>query len=263
MMEHLSMDGAHSPADIDAKPGDGDENVVALSAHVRGRRGSRTSESTEQAPSVRQQLILDFIIATVNDRGYPPSMREIGAAVGLKSPSSVQHQVRALQALGLLDQEASVSRGLKVTTDAHHIPDTTAGPSVVLSDEFSAHSTLVPLVGRIAAGGPITAEEYVEDVFALPKQLVGEGQMFMLKVVGDSMIDAAICDGDWVVVRQQQVCEQGDIVAALLDDEATVKVFKRDTQGHVWLMPRNRDYTPIAGDNAQIMGKVVTVLRRV
>ena len=224
------------------------------------RRSRRAAGEEPAGPTPRQQQILDFIVSTVNERGYPPSMREIGAAVGLKSPASVQHQLRALQTLGLLDQEASVSRGLRITTDAQQLAD---GPSVVVNEEITSASTLVPLVGRIAAGGPITAEEHVEDVFTLPKQLVGDGTLFMLKVVGDSMIDAAICDGDWVVVRQQQTCDVGDIVAALLDDEATVKVFKRDSDGHVWLMPRNRDYTPIAGDHAQIMGKVVSVLRRV
>jgi repressor LexA len=120
----------------------------------------------------------------------------------------------------------------------------------------------VPLVGQIAAGGPILAEQHVEAVFPLPRDLVGSGDLFMLKVVGDSMVDAAICDGDWVVVRQQSTAENGDIVAALLDDEATVKTFKR-RDGHVWLMPHNPAYAPILGDHATIMGRVVTVLRRV
>ena len=119
----------------------------------------------------------------------------------------------------------------------------------------------MPVVGRIAAGGPILAEQQVEEVFPLPRDLVGDGELFLLKVVGDSMIDAAICDGDWVVVRQQNTAENGDIVAALLDDEATVKTFKR-RDGHVWLMPHNPAYAPILGDDATIMGKVVTVLRR-
>ena len=119
----------------------------------------------------------------------------------------------------------------------------------------------VPVLGRIAAGGPILAEERIEDVFALPRQLVGEGTMFTLEVRGDSMIDAAICDGDWVVVRQQPNADNGDIVAALLDNEATVKTFKR-TPGQVWLMPHNPAYDPIDGNHATILGKVVAVLRR-
>lgn len=117
-------------------------------------------------------------------------------------------------------------------------------------------------MGRIAAGGPILAEEHVEDVFALPRQLVGDGEMFMLEVRGDSMVDAAICDGDWVVVRQQNNADNGDIVAALLDDEATVKTYRRDNTG-VWLLPHNPAYTPINGKHATVMGKVVAVLRRV
>jgi len=118
----------------------------------------------------------------------------------------------------------------------------------------------VPVVGRIAAGGPILAEEAVEDVFPLPRQLVGDGELFLLKVAGDSMVDAAICDGDWVVVRRQPVAENGEIVAAMIDGEATVKTFKR-TGGHVWLLPHNAAYAPIPGDEAQILGRVVTVLR--
>jgi repressor LexA len=120
----------------------------------------------------------------------------------------------------------------------------------------------VPLVGRIAAGGPILAEERIEEIFPLPRQLVGEGTLFLLNVVGDSMINAAIADGDWVVVRQQPVAENGDIVAAMIDGEATVKTFKRATD-HVWLMPHNPAYTPILGDEAEILGKVVAVLRKV
>jgi repressor LexA len=120
----------------------------------------------------------------------------------------------------------------------------------------------VPLLGRIAAGAPITAEEHLEDTFILPEQLVGSGTLFMLEVQGDSMIDAAICDGDFVVVRQQSTAENGEIVAAMLGDEATVKVLKR-TPGQVWLLPQNRLYSPIDGNEATILGKVVTVLRRV
>jgi repressor LexA len=126
----------------------------------------------------------------------------------------------------------------------------------------SQEAAYVPLIGRIAAGGPILAEQYVEDVFPLPRQLVGEGTLFLLKVVGDSMINAAIADGDWVVVRQQEDAVNGDIVAAMLDNEATVKTFKR-SDGHAWLIPHNPAYTPILGDEASILGRVVAVLRRV
>ncbi len=116
--------------------------------------------------------------------------------------------------------------------------------------------------GRIAAGGPILAEQMIEDVFPLPKSLVGDGTLFMLKVVGDSMIDAAISDGDWVVVRQQQDAENGDIVAAMIDGEATVKTFQR-SDGHAWLLPHNPAYAPIHGDDATILGRVVSVLRKI
>ncbi|NBO46159.1 MAG: transcriptional repressor LexA [Actinobacteria bacterium] len=246
----------------------GDDAPGKVIALEQGRRSRKSSKSSvNPGPTARQQQILQFIVTCTQERGYPPSMREIADAVGLSSTSSVQHQIQALQARGLISQAGGVSRGITVTSpSAGDVAESEfAGDerSVAVSDDITAHSTLVPLVGRIAAGGPITATEHVEDVFALPKQLVGDGALFMLKVVGDSMVDAAICDGDWVVVRQQNTCEQGDIVAALLDDEATVKVFKRDRDGHVWLMPRNRDYTPIAGDSASIMGKVVTVLRKV
>jgi len=120
----------------------------------------------------------------------------------------------------------------------------------------------VPVVGRIAAGGPILAEQAISDVFPLPREIVGEGTLFLLTVSGDSMVDAAITDGDWVVVRQQSVAENGDIVAAMIDGEATVKTFKR-SDGHVWLIPHNPAYTPILGDEATILGRVVAVLRRV
>ena len=130
------------------------------------------------------------------------------------------------------------------------------------SGDARPEAAYVPVVGRIAAGGPILAEEVIEDVFPLPRQIVGEGSLFLLRVVGESMIDAAICDGDWVVVRQQPTADNGDIVAAMLDNEATVKTFKR-TDGKVWLMPHNPDYSPIDGDHATILGKVTAVLRRI
>ncbi|MFO7191380.1 MAG: transcriptional repressor LexA, partial [Thermocrispum agreste] len=119
----------------------------------------------------------------------------------------------------------------------------------------------VPLVGRIAAGGPVLAEQAVEEIYPLPKDLVGEGELFLLTVAGDSMIDAAIADGDLVVVRKQPTADNGEIVAAMIDGEATVKTFKRK-DGHVWLMPQNEAYDPIPGDEATILGKVVAVLRR-
>ncbi|MBU6348215.1 MAG: transcriptional repressor LexA, partial [Actinomycetales bacterium] len=199
--------------------------------------------------TARQRLILDFISSATTDRGYPPSMREIGEAVGLTSSGSVAYQLRILAEKGFINRDATRARAVEVVTP-------TAVPEHFAPGDATPTAAYVPLVGQIAAGGPILAEQAVEEVFPLPKSLVGEGQLFMLKVKGDSMIDAAICDGDFVVVRQQNTCDNGDIVAALLDDEATVKTFKK-RDGHVWLMPHNPAYEPILGDHAQIMGKVV------
>jgi repressor LexA len=208
----------------------------------------------------RQRMVLEVIRDSVQRRGYPPSMREIGEAVGLTSTSSVSHQLRALQRKGFLRRDPNRPRAVEV-----RVP----GATPVRTDEEAYEATsaqptpaYVPLVGRIAAGGPILAEEAVEDVFTLPKQLVGEGTHFLLKVTGDSMIEAAIADGDWVVVRQQPVAEQGDIVAAMIDGEATVKTFKRRDDGHIWLMPQNSAYEPIPGDEASGLGRVVAVLRK-
>ena len=209
--------------------------------------------------SKRQKMILDFISLTTIDRGYPPSMREIMDAVGLSSTSSVSHQLTVLKARGFINRDATRARALEVRSP--EVPPVGV-PEHLSPSDLHPEAQYVPLVGRIAAGGPILAEQTIEDVFPLPKALVGEGELFMLTVVGDSMIDAAICDGDFVVVRRQNTCNNGDIVAALLDDEATVKTFKQ-RDGHVWLMPHNPAYEPILGDQATIMGKVVSVLRKV
>ncbi len=201
----------------------------------------------------KQQAILQVIQRAVRQRGYPPSYREIGDAVGLSSLSSVTHQLGQLELAGMIRRDPARPRAIEVL-----VPDELDG--TVGSIEQAA---FVPMVGRIAAGIPITAEEQIEDVMPLPKQLVGSGgDLFMLKVVGDSMIDAAICDGDWVVVRQQRDAVNGDIVAAMLDGEATVKVFKQ-RDGHTWLLPRNSAFEPILGDESEVLGRVVAVLRAV
>ena len=210
----------------------------------------------ETGLTARQRAILEVIRETVERQGYPPSVREIGVGVGLTSPSSVAHQLGTLEKLGYLRRDPNRPRALVVAE-----PSAPAGLRLVESPLPESDMAYVPVLGRIAAGGPILAEQEVETIFPLPRDLVGEGELFLLKVVGDSMIDAAICDGDWVVVRQQPTAENGDIVAALLDDEATVKTFKR-RDGHVWLMPHNPAYAPILGDEATVMGKVVSVLRR-
>nr|WP_307851097.1 transcriptional repressor LexA [Nocardiopsis sp. MG754419] len=210
--------------------------------------------------TARQQSVLNCIQRYVRERGFPPSIREIGDAVGLSSPSSVAHQLKVLQRKGYLHRDQNRPRAVELRA-----PGRDHGRSLTPEelDADATRATSVPLIGRIAAGGPILAEEAVEDVLALPRQLVGEGRLFMLTVVGDSMTDAAITDGDLVVVRQQPTAENGDIVAAMLDDEATVKVLRRENDGHVRLMPRNDAYDPINGDDATILGKVVAVMRRV
>ena len=215
------------------------------------------------ALTARQQKILDAIRTEIEQKGYPPSMRQIGDMVGLASLSSVTHQLGRLETMGYIRRDPKLPRAIEVLDEngvGIHGNASSSLPELPNFEVGDEDLVPVPLVGRIAAGGPITAEQSVEDVLALPRQLVGSGKLFMLKVKGDSMIDAAICDGDWVVVREQHTADNGDIVAALLDDEATVKVF-RQVDGHTWLMPRNSNYEPIMGDRATVMGKVVSVLR--
>ncbi|MTD16537.1 transcriptional repressor LexA [Nakamurella sp. YIM 132087] len=222
-----------------------------------GQRPATVREFPDLPPrgsvlTVRQRKILQVIRQSIERRGYPPSVREIGELVGLKSPSSVAHQLAVLQRKGLLRKDPNRPRAVDIRPAEDDPSDTTAHPE----------PAYVPVVGRIAAGGPILAEQSVEDVFPLPKDLVGEGTLFLLKVVGDSMIEAAITDGDWVVVRQQPVADNGEIVAAMIDGEATVKTFRR-RDGHIWLLPHNPAYEPINGDEAVILGRVVAVLRKV
>ncbi|WP_294179266.1 transcriptional repressor LexA [uncultured Schumannella sp.] len=216
-----------------------------------GRPGTRRRTSL----SDKQRAILEFVQRSVASRGYPPSMREIGDAVGLASLSSVTHQLGQLELSGYLRRDPNRPRALEVLID---LPGSEQAETTIPVGD----AAMVPLVGRIAAGIPITADQQVDEVFPLPRQLVGKGDLFMLKVVGESMIDAAICDGDWVVVRQQREAENGEIVAAMLDGEATVKVF-RQRDGHTWLLPRNSAFEPILGDEAEVLGKVVAVLRSV
>ncbi|HEY3977459.1 MAG TPA: transcriptional repressor LexA [Streptosporangiaceae bacterium] len=210
--------------------------------------------------SQRQRQILQAIEDSVERYGYAPTMREIGAAVGLASASGVAYQISILVEKGYLSRWARRPRTSVIRPSADQ--EQSGEPQADLDGPGVAR---VPLVGRIAAGDPILAEQSVEDFFSLPRQLVGEGKLIVLKVVGDSMINAAITDGDWVVVRLDSDVENGDIVAATIDGievEGTVKTLKR-ADGHVWLMPHNPVYAPILGDNAAIVGKVVAVLRRV
>ncbi len=200
--------------------------------------------STDGVPlSKRQRQILSMIREWIDNHGYPPTIREIGAAVGLDSPSSVAHQLKVLEDRGHIRRGARGSRAIDVRSpgEQQNVP--------------------VPVLGTIAAGAPILADEHIDEELTLPQSLVGHGTLFALKVKGDSMIEAAICDGDTVVVRQQQVADNGDIVAAMIDGEATVKVLRRNGR-HIELVPCNPAYDVIPGDDAVILGKVVTVLRR-
>jgi repressor LexA len=242
-----------------------------------GASATALASVSELSPSAdrltpRQRRVLDTIRRSVEARGYPPTMREIGEAVGLASPSSVKHQLTTLERKGYLRRDPNRPRAIEVVDPeapasdgnrpdgAPRTPGFVAG-SIAASDAQPAEApSYVPLVGRIAAGGPILAEQVVEDVFPLPRQIVGDGDLFLLKVAGDSMVDAAICDGDWVVVRSQPVAENGEVVAAMIDGEATVKTFKQ-ADGHTWLLPQNAAYSPIPGDEAQVLGRVVAVLR--
>jgi repressor LexA len=217
-------------------------------------RRTEPSDPTERELTPRRRKIVEVIDDSVRRNGYPPSMREIGEAVGLASTSSVAYQLSVLEKAGYLSRGPRRPRTATLRTSAALATGSAVAP--------------VPRVGRIAAGGPILADELIEEVIPLPRQLVGEGELIILTVVGDSMIDAAIADGDWVVVRRESDIENGDIVAAMIesdtsaDREATVKTFKK-RDGHVWLIPHNPAYEPIPGDNATIVGKVVAVLRRI
>lgn len=212
--------------------------------------------------SEKQRLILEFISQFINQHSFPPSLREIGDGVGLSSPSSITYQLDQLELAGYLRRHPNQNRALELLRD----PATPAPAPVADTPGFAGitpeETALVPLVGQIAAGIPITADQQVDEIMPLPRALVGTGELFMLRVIGDSMIDAAICHHDYVVVRQQRTAENGDIVAAMLDGEATVKVF-RQRDGHTWLLPRNTAFEPILGDHAELLGKVVAVLRSV
>ena len=214
-----------------------------------------TDDLDEHGLTPRQLKILGVIKAALHDQGYPPSMREIGQAAGLASPSSVKYQLELLEEKGWIRRDPTRGRAIEIL-----LPDQDQSTSST-GDKFSLDQMReVPLVGRIAAGAPLLAEQDIEESFPLPASLVGDGELFMLKVVGESMIEAAICDGDFVVIRSQKTCEKGEIVAAMIDGEATVKTFTR-RDGHIWLLPANPAFSPINGDNAEILGKVTAVLR--
>lgn len=257
MNEHISGDG---------KRGRGRPSQSDLAEEFGGVTELADGGPGADGLTLRQRKVLTVIQEHVSRCGYPPSIRQVGELAGLASPASVAYQLRVLESKGFIRRDPNRPRAIEVLLPSAEALEPAAAPADSLESEASYNpqgaAIQVPVLGKIAAGGPILAEEVVEDVMALPKQLVGEGQHFMLEVKGDSMIEAAICDGDWVVVRQQPTANNGDIVAALLDNEATVKTFKK-TPNQIWLLPHNPSYEPIDGNHASIMGKVVAVLRRV
>lgn len=192
----------------------------------------------------KQQQIYDYIISFTDEYGYPPSVREIGEAVGLKSPSTVHFHMKGLRAAGLISQAEGKTRAITITS----------------AGEARAHRDQVPVVGNVAAGAPILAEEYVEEYLTFDTQGL-DGEHFALRVRGESMLNAGILPGDLVIVHRQQDARNGEIVVALFENEATVKTLRRKG-GQVWLMPENDEYQPIDGTMAQIIGRVVAVVRR-
>lgn len=247
-----------APNDGPPTDGPGSDDHLASVHHLRD------GGAEPDGLTARQRMVLETIRSSVERRGYPPSMREIGEEVGLTSPSSVKHQLMALERKGFLRRDPNRPRAIEVVhpDDSRAIGPLEAsyGEDHLAPDDAAPAPAYVPLVGRIAAGGPILADQVVEDVFPLPRQLVGDGDLFLLKISGDSMIEAAICDGDWVVIRRQPVAENGEIVAAMIDGEATVKTLRR-AEGRVWLLPQNAAYEPIPADDAVVLGRVVSVLR--
>lgn len=224
----------------------------------------------------RQKEVLNALRSELLKNRYAPTIREIADRCGFSSTSSVKYQLDALEDKGYIVRDPRRPRtilltelGLENTHRRLYADYTSAGvprgaaaeePKTSAEDFHVAPSVSVPVVGRIAAGSPILADQVVEEVLPLPRSLTGDGELFMLKVVGDSMVEAAICDGDWVVIRRQPVAENGEIVAAMIEGEATVKVLQRK-DGHTLLLPRNSEYRPIPADDAEILGRVVTVLR--
>ena len=200
--------------------------------------------------TAKQQKIYDYIQTFSAEHGYPPSVREIGAAVGLKSPSTVHFHLKGLEEAGVIIKAEGKTRAITLP----------AAPRRTVAEESGARTDRIPVVGSVAAGSPILAEECIEDYLTFDTQGLS-GEHFALRVRGESMLDAGILPGDLVVVHRQQEVHSGEIVVALFEDEATVKTYRRK-DGHVWLMPANDDYTPIDGDRAEILGKVVAVVRR-
>jgi repressor LexA len=206
-----------------------------------------------EALTERQRQILHVIEQAMQDRGYPPSVREIGEAVGLNSPATVHTHLKTLQDMGFIRRDPSKPRAIEVRFDTNS--------EVAMERRPSRH---IPLIGDVAAGTNVLAQQNVEDLIPLPTDFTGEGELFMLRVRGDSMIEAGILDGDFVVARQQQVAENGDsVVAGIPGDEATIKTFKKSGKT-ITLIPANETMKPMVfdADEVQVFGKLVTVMRK-
>lgn len=198
----------------------------------------------------KQQQVYDFILSFTSEHGYPPSVREIGAAVGLKSPSTVHFHMKGLEEAGVIVKAEGKTRAIS-------LPGVSKSP---VAEELDSRANQVPVLGNVAAGPPILAQECIEDYLTFDTQGLS-GEHFALRVRGESMLNAGILPGDLVVVHRQSEARNGEIVVALFEDEATVKTLQcRD--GHIWLLPENPDYEPIDGTHAEIIGKVVAVVRR-
>lgn len=200
--------------------------------------------------TAKQQQIYDYILSFTSDHGYPPSVREIGAAVGLKSPSTVHFHMKGLKEAGVIIKAAGKTRAISLP----------GAPFNAVAEETNARANQVPVLGSVAAGSPILAQECIEDYLTFDTGGL-TGEHFALTVRGESMLNAGILPGDLVVVHRQQDAHNGEIVVALFEDEATVKTLSR-RDGHTWLLPENPDYEPIDGTYAEIIGKVVAVVRR-
>lgn len=209
--------------------------------------------------SKRQTAIYEFICSYTKERGYPPSVREIGAAVGLASPSTVHMHLKVLQERGLIKRDSKKPRTIEVVTGAQGAESTGTSLATPVQDA-SANTMHLPLVGRVAAGVPILAEQNVEETLALPTSIVGDDSSFILRVRGESMINAGIFDGDFIVVKEQHDAHDGEIVVALIDDSATVKTFYRE-RDRVRLQPENDTMEPIYVTNPTILGRVTALIR--
>ena len=210
----------------------------------------------------RQLAIYDFIRTYTDEHGYPPSVREIGAAVGLASPSTVHMHLKVLEERGLIKRDSKKPRTIEVMQDRQS-PDADAGqPLASVSEDVGSNVIRLPLVGRVAAGVPILAEQNVEETLALPTSVVGDASSFVLRVRGESMVNAGIYDGDYIVVKEQHDAHDGEIVVALIDDSAAVKTFYRE-RDRVRLQPENDTMSPIYVENPIILGRVTALIRSI